>query len=132
MQSPRKLTPAEWEIMDAVWYLEGPVTVRAVLEQAYPSGEKAYTTVQTVLNTLKKKGMLTRKKTGMVNFYQPTFGRTDAVRQEMSTLVDRVFGGSIPAVASSLMSLDDLSREELDQIKALIALKEAELGGGGS
>ena len=40
-----------------------PATVRNVLERAYPNGEKAYTTVQTVMNTLQKKKLLRRKKT---------------------------------------------------------------------
>ena len=50
MSKTPRLTPAEWEIMTAVWRLDGPVSVRDVLESAYPNGEKAYTTVQTVMN----------------------------------------------------------------------------------
>jgi predicted transcriptional regulator len=127
-----KLTPAEWEIMNAVWDLEPPVSVREVLEHRYPRGEKAYTTVQTVMNTLEKKGLLSRRKTGLVNFYSATRSRDEATKAEMSTLVTRVFGGSIPELASALMSLDDLDLAEVEQIKALLARKESELKGGGS
>ena len=129
MPKTQKLTPAEWEIMTAVWDVGGPVTVRDVLERAYPNGEKAYTTVQTVMNTLQKKKLLRRKKTGLVNFYTPTRSKEEATRSEMASLVERVFGGSIPALANSLLSLDDLSLEEIERIRRLIDEKERELKG---
>ena len=69
MSKRPRLTHAEWEIMKVVWALEGPVSVRDVLEHAFPNGEKAYTTVQTVMNTLEKKKLLERHKTGLVYFY---------------------------------------------------------------
>lgn len=122
-----KLTPAEWRIMEAVWGLSGSPSVRDVLERAFPGGEKAYTTVQTIMNTLERKKLLRRKKVGMVNFYTPTRSRDDVVRSEMSSLVSRVFHGSIPAVANSLLSLDDIDLEEIREIKRLLNEKEMEL-----
>jgi len=130
MLKRNRLTPAEWEIMKAVWSLGEAVTVRAVLENAYPDGEKAYTTVQTIMNTLEKKKLLRREKTGMVNFYEPTRSREETVRSEMSTLVSRVFGGSIPALANSLLSLDELDLEQIEEIKKLLGEREQELRGG--
>jgi len=127
MPKKPELTPAEWEIMDAVWDLDGPVTVRDVLEQRYPDGAKAYTTVQTTMNILERKGMLKRRKTGLVNFYSPTRPREDVSGSETSSLVSRVFGGSIPALANSLLSLDDLGLAELEEIKQMLAEKEAQL-----
>ena len=132
MSGKPKLTPAEWEIMQAVWNLEGAVTVRDVLEHLYPDGEKAYTTVQTVMNTLVKKQLLSRDKIGLVGFYSPTRTRDEATRQETSRLVTRIFGGSIPAVANSLMSLDDVGLDDLAEIKRLIEEREDELKRGKS
>jgi predicted transcriptional regulator len=129
MSKQPKLTPAEWEIMTAVWELDRAASVREVLEHAFPDGEKAYTTVQTVLNTLEKKKLLRREKTGLVNFYSPTRSKEDVVKAEMSSLISRMFGGSIPALANSLLSLEDLSLEEIDRIKALLDRKEQELRG---
>jgi predicted transcriptional regulator len=129
MSKTPKLTPAEWEIMTAVWELGDRTTVRDVLERAFPNGEKAYTTVQTVMNTLQKKKLLRRRKVGLVNFYSPTQSKEEVTRSEMASLITRVFGGSIPALANSLLSLDDLSLEEIERIRALIDEKERELRG---
>jgi predicted transcriptional regulator len=127
-----RLTPAEWEIMEAVWDLGGTPSVRDVLEHAFRNGEKAYTTVQTVMNNLAKKGLLRCKKQGLVNFYRPTCSRAEAIRTEVSSMLRRVFKGSIPELADSLLSMDDLSIEEIEQIKKLLSEKEKQLRGDGS
>ena len=129
MASKPKLTPAEWDVMQTVWDLGEAVSVRDVLEHLYPEGQRAYTTVQTVMNILEKKNLLSRKKIGMVNFYQPTCTRESITRSEMHRLVDGVFSGSIPAVASTLMSLEDFDLDDLAQIRELLLQREEELKG---
>lgn len=127
MINGNKLTPAEWEIMDTIWNLGGSPSVRDVLEHAYPNGEKAYTTIQTLMNLLEKKGLLTRKKIGLVNFYTPVKQREDMLQQETKHLVSRVFRGSAPALANFLIAEEDLSLDDIKNIKALLKEKEAKL-----
>jgi BlaI family penicillinase repressor len=127
MAKSDKLTPAEWEIMDSIWALAGAPSVREVMEHAYPNGEKAYTTVQTLMNLLEKKGLLTRKKIGLVNFYKPTRAREEMVRKETRTLISRLFHDSAPALANFLIDQENLSLEDIGNIKKLLDKKEAEL-----
>ena len=127
MSKSAKLTPVEWEIMETIWKLGETPSVRDVLEYAFPNGEKAYTTVQTIMNTLEKKGLLERKKIGLVNFYSPTRSREQMVRSEMSVLVSRIFHGSMPALANYLINSENLSLEEIETIKKLLKKRENEL-----
>ncbi len=129
MTNAEKLTPVEWEIMETIWQLSGTPSVREVLEKAFPNGQKAYTTVQTIMNILEKKGLLKRKKQGLVNFYKPTRSREQMVKFEMSRLVSRMFKGSIPAFANYLINSDDITLNEIEKIKYLLDEKEAELKG---
>ena len=129
MPKQEKLTPVEWEIMETIWVLKGASSIRDVLEHAFPKGEKAYTTVQTIMNTLEKKGLLRRKKTGLVNFYRPARTRDQMIKAEMSSLLARIFDGSVPALANSLLALDGVKLEEIRRIKKLIEQKEQELRG---
>jgi len=122
-----KLTPAEWEIMDVIWQTGASPSVRDVLEHAYPEGEKAYTTVQTIMNTLVKKGLLKTKKIGLVNFYTPVKTRNEIVKGEMNSMVSRIFHGSVPALANYLIDSDDLSLEEIQKIKELLDKREQQL-----
>ena len=126
VMNKHKLTEAEWEVMETIWSLGGSPSVREVLERAYPKGEKAYTTVQTIMNNLVAKGFLRPKKVGLVNFYTPTLSREEAVRHEMSHLVAKAFRGSFAALAHYLINSDSLSRQEIAIIKELIAKKERE------
>jgi len=127
MINGNKLTPAEWEIMDAIWNLGGSPSVREVLEYAYPNGEKAYTTIQTLMNLLEKKGLFTRQKIGLVNFYTPTRQREDMLQTETQHLISRVFRGSAPALANFLIAEEDLSLDDISTIKQLLNQKEAKL-----
>jgi len=124
-----KLTPVEWEIMEAIWKLGGAPSIREVLGHAFPNGEKAYTTVQTVMNILVKKGLLESNKVGLVNFYSPAKSRDEMVRAEMTQIVSRVFHGSIPAVANYLINSEDIKIGEIQAIKKLLDEKESELKG---
>jgi predicted transcriptional regulator len=127
MSDKVKLTPVEWEIMEAIWELGGSPSVREVMDFAFPNNEKAYTTIQTIIKTLEKKGMLTSQKIGLVNFYQPRRSREEMVDSEMSRLVSRVFHGSIPAMANHLLRSGSLTLEEIEAMKTFLAEKEAEL-----
>ncbi|MGA1198394.1 MAG: BlaI/MecI/CopY family transcriptional regulator [Candidatus Latescibacterota bacterium] len=130
MGKKKRLAEAEWEVMDSVWDFDHQVTVREVHEFLYPNGEKAYTTVQTIMNILTEKGVLLRQKIGPVNVYSPALSREDAARDETQSLVARMFEGSFGALATYLVNSDTLSREELDELKSLIDERERDQGGG--
>lgn len=132
MSNRKKLSVVEWEIMEAIWHLGGAPSVREVLEYAYPDRRKAYTTVQTIMNNMENKGLLTRQKIGLVNFYTPVWSREEMVKEETGRLVSRVFNGSFPALVNHLINSDDLSLAEIEKIKALIEEKEALLKRGNS
>jgi predicted transcriptional regulator len=126
--NPRKrLTEAEWEIMEGVWALEnGQGSAREVHNRLYPDGRKAYPTVQTILNILTEKGFLRKEMIGQVNFYTPAVSRQDVGQQETHSLVSRVYGGSFGALASYLVDSGALSPEEMKRLKNLIQDKESE------
>jgi len=127
MAKNNKLTPVEWEIIDRIWELGGSPSIREVWENCFPNAEKAYTTVQTIMNTLEKKGLLERKKIGLVNFYKPIKSREEVVKSEMSNVLKKIFNGSLPALANYLINSENLSLEEIEKIKKLLHEKEIEL-----
>lgn len=129
MAKDKKLTPAEWELMEVIWDLGGAPSIREVLEKAFPNGEKAYTTVQTIMNILVKKGWLKTKKIGLVNFYQPIRSRDQVIQVETKSFVSQVFNGSVPALANYLLNSDAVGLNEIKEIKAMLAKKEAQLKG---
>ena len=114
---PKEISAAEWELIHAVWQAEEPVTVRQVLDQTYPNGEKAYTTVMTLMNILVDKGFLARSKQGRVNYYAPAIRREEVLRGSLANIAQRMFQGSWGAMASFLVHSMPLTPEELEDLK---------------
>ena len=123
-----KLTQVEWELMQSVWALGNQTTARDVHNHAFPNGEKAYTTVQTILNKLYEKGMLKRKKIGMVNYFSPARSRKEMLKEELSFFVRDLFNGSVPDMASFLIDSNNLSLKDIQNMKQFLNEKEKELG----
>ena len=130
MAKKRRLAEVESEVMDGVWQFSRQVTVRDVVNHLYPNGEKAYTTVQTIMNILTEKGVLYREKIGPVNVYRPVLSREDVAQSETRTLVSRMFQGSFGALATYLVDSGELSQKELDELRALIEEREKAKEGG--
>ena len=123
----KKCTPAEWQIMEVIWQKQ-TASVREVLQNLEDQGEKkAYTTIQTIMNILVKKGLLNAEKTGMVNYYTPTVKRKNMIRTETRTLLARIFKGSVPALTSFLIDSEDISLDDIERIKQTLAEKENKL-----
>ena len=128
MKKKHNLSALEWEIMEVIWRIGGVPSVRQVLETAYPNGEKAYTTVQTVMNNLENKGFLKKEKIGLVNFYKPLRGKEEIVSKETGNFVHKVFNGSFQALANYIIASDSLSDEEIADLRKMIDDYEKERG----
>ena len=112
-----QLTPLELEIMHVLWE-SGPANVQSV-QQNLPR-PLAYTTVQTMLNILQKKGKVKRTLQDRAYFYKPVVSRSQVVSQHMSDIVDRLFGGSAESLVMSLVETKHLTPKKLERLRQLI------------
>lgn len=120
------LTPLELEIMNVLWET-GPANVQSVqagIKSGIQSGTKgrelAYTTVQTMLNVLHRKGKVKRQLKERAYIYRPVFSRQKAVRQAVGEMLDRFFGGSADGLVLNLVETRHLTPERLAQIQKLV------------
>lgn len=111
------LTPLELEIMHVLWN-EGASNVQAV--QQHLERELAYTTVQTMLNILHRKGKVKRTLKDRAYFYQPVVSRSLVVGNHVSDLIERLFGGSAESLVMSLVETKHLTPKKLAQLQKLI------------
>ena len=118
-----RLTPLELEIMSVLWET-GPANVQTV-QQKLPR-ELAYTTVQTMLNILRRKGRVKRTLKDRAYFYRPAVTRGRVVRQAVSDLVERLFGGSAESLVMSLVETRHLDAEKLNRLNRLVKKSEEE------
>lgn len=122
-KEPQVLTPLELEIMQVLWQ-SGPSNVQAVQERL--GGNLAYTTVQTMLNVLHRKGKVKRTLSGRAFEYRAVLSKDKALSHAVGDLVDRMFGGSAEDLVMSLMKTDQIKPEQLVELSRKLANAEKE------
>ena len=111
------LTEAELEIMTVLWQLgEAPVTT--VMQKL--AGERAYTTVSTLVRILEQKGFVTSRKDGRAHLYSPATPKPEYEALSLRHLVQRVFGGDPSSLVRRLLSTDDVRPEDLEAIRHML------------
>ncbi len=122
-KTSEQLTPLELELMKVLWGLEQGATVQQVLERMPKERELAYTTVQTMLNVLHRKGRVERELRDRAYYYRPVLSRQLALTQMVGDLVDRVFGGSAENLVMNLLETRRLTPDKLAKLSDLIENK---------
>jgi predicted transcriptional regulator len=107
------LTKLELQIMQVVWKL-GTSSVKEVQEGL--EQKLAYTTVQTMLNILERKGKLKRKLRGRAYVYSATVTEAKASRHAVRDLVDRMFGGSTDELVMSLIKSRQIDPKRIAEL----------------
>ncbi|HEY9436130.1 MAG TPA: BlaI/MecI/CopY family transcriptional regulator [Blastocatellia bacterium] len=121
-----RLTPLELEIMKVLWET-GAANVQTVQQRL--ERELAYTTVQTMLNILHRKGKVKRALKDRAYFYRPAVSRSQVVKQAVNDLVEHLFGGSVENLVMSLVETKHLTPEKLTRLNKLLKESEEESDG---
>lgn len=120
-------TDAEFRVLDVLW-AGGPMSVRGVHDQIRRDSDVTYTTVLKILQNLLGKGLVHRDDSARSHVYEAAVERDWATRGFVADLADRVFDGSAAKLVMRALSDQTPSREELDEVRALLDRLEAEGG----
>ena len=107
--------------MDVLWEI-GPANVQTVQQKL--EGDRAYTTVQTMLNILHRKGKVKRTLKDRAYFYKPSVTREKVISKQVIDVVDRLFGGSAESLVMSLVETKHLTPEKLARLQKLVSKVE--------
>ena len=111
----------ELEVMKALWKV-GRGSVYDV--QKTIKGRRAYTTVQTMLNYLERKGVVGHEVEGRTFVYYARASRDKTLNDHLADLVERVFDGSVQSVLTGLGEAEGLSDDELSELKRLMSKED--------
>ena len=120
-----KLTASEWSVLSHLWE-EAPQTVMQLVSALADSVGWAKSTTITTLRRMEEKGLVRCEMIGKGKSYTPAVERELAVVMETRSFLDRVYQGSVGLMMSAMARRQELSREEIAQLKAI--LDEAEKG----
>jgi predicted transcriptional regulator len=114
------ITDAEWAVLQLLWE-RGPATVRQLTDVLYPdSGASEYATVHKLLERLEAKGFVSRDRGGGTYVFAAARGRDEVVGEQLEAFVEKLCGGSLQPLLSSLVRSRRLTAEELRELLALV------------
>lgn len=119
-RDPSKL---EMQVLGVLWQ-RGPSTVRDVLDALEDGKARAYTTILSVMQVMEKKGLVSHVSEGNTHVYSARISRKNVAGPLLRGLVTNLFGGSPVTALQHFLNENEVSREELAQIKELIESRE--------
>lgn len=110
--------------MDVIWRNEAPVTVHQVIE-GLEGSDVAYTTAITVIERLREKGWLTRKREGRAYRYSATHSEDEYTAQLMASALET----SSDRSAALLSFAGQLDADEAEELRRALS-RESQDGRG--
>jgi predicted transcriptional regulator len=104
--------------MSVLWEI-GPANAQTV-QKSLRGRDLAYTTVQTMLNVLHRKHKVKRRLKDRAYLYRPVFSRERAVKQAVTDMLNRFFGGSADSLVLNLIETHQLKPEQIARIQTLL------------
>lgn len=114
----KKLTRAEEQVMQILWRL-GKGYINDLLE-CFPLPKPAYNTVSTIVRILEKKGFIDHEADGKSYIYFPIVSKSDYTKHSMGQLLNGYFSNSYKQLVSFFAHDEELTINELEEMKRLI------------
>lgn len=120
--SPKRkpLGRVELEVLQFV-VENNPISVKEVAAHMAETSGQARTTILTVLERLRAKKYLKRKKISGINHYLPTVNKSDFFQELVGDFVDGVLQGSVSPFVAYLDQHSGLTDDECEQLKKLVS-----------
>jgi len=113
-----QLSKTEEQLMQHLWKLDNAF-MKDLLD-SYPEPKPATTTVATLLKRMIGKGFVDYKTYGKSREYYPLVKKEDYFSKHVNGLIKTFFNDSASQFASFFTRKTDLTKEELEALKAII------------
>lgn len=125
-----KISEAEWSIMKVLWdgceNSERGMTLGEIVARLSETSDWSNTTIRTLIIRLSEKGAVAIDKTTGVYKYTPNTSKSDCVRSEVNSFIDRVFAGSAYNLMASLVKEGKFTDKERQEIIRILGEIEEE------
>ncbi|MCI8417867.1 MAG: BlaI/MecI/CopY family transcriptional regulator [Lachnospiraceae bacterium] len=121
------LSDGEWKIMQLLWQQE-PWTITKLTAALQQETDWSKHTVITMLNRMVKKGAVRYEEGTRAKLYYSQVKREETAAQETRGFLDKVYAGSLSLMVHAMVSQRHVSREELEEIQAILKKAEEEEG----
>ncbi len=117
------ISEAEHQVMKIIWK-DNPVMASEIINVLTKTTDWKPKTIKTLINRLLKKGAIGFEKSGREYNYYPLIEEADFVKTESRMFVKRLFGGSMKPLLVSMVENEDLTLEDIDELRKYIMEKK--------
>lgn len=122
MTSMPKISESEWLVMKEIWG-DSPITANDIVGALSDKTTWSPKTIKTLLTRLVKKGAVGYEAEGREYHYYPLIEEAVLVKEESRSFLKRVFGGTIKPMLATLVESEDLSAEDIEELKRILEKK---------
>ena len=126
MAKEPRIPELELKILQRLWDLGDSASVHEVLENWSEPDTPGYTTILKKLQIMEKKGLVRHKKAGRAYTYIARVSRSKVSRNRVNRLLHGLFGGNRVEFVNTFFNEEDLSLDEIRQVKEIIERREQE------
>lgn len=119
MKSMPKISESEWLVMKEIWG-KNPITANDVVDALSDTSTWSPKTIKTLLTRLVKKGAVGFEAEGREYHYYPIVEEAALIKEESRSFLKRVFGGTIKPMLATLVESEDLSAEDIEELKRIL------------
>lgn len=118
------LTPLELKVMNVLWRINKGF-VKDIIEHGNWDDDKVpkYNTISTIVRILVKKEYVGHKAYGRSHEYFPIISKMEYQTRFLKNAINNVFSGSMTSLLSTLVSDNEVSQKDIDDLKRLMEEK---------
>lgn len=113
----KKISDAELEILEVLWAAGEALNANEIRTRLNEKKDWERTTVLTLIRRLLDKDVIGQEKRE-VYYYAPCVERSDYVKGETKSFLNKFFKGNAKNLAAALIEDEDLSREDIEELRA--------------
>ena len=114
-----RLTDSEWKIANCLWEKKS-MTIAEITDELSESTGWTRFTVITLLKRMLEKGAVSFVQEGRTKIFSPAIDKTESEKEEVESLLDKVYNGNAGLLISSLICSDRLTEEQMEEIRKMI------------
>lgn len=123
MKQLPQISNTEWQVMKILW-ASAPLTANDVIQSMEGITTWKPKTVKTLLGRLVKKNALAFNKDGRAYVYYPLVTENECIKAESQSFLEKVFSGSLNGMFANFLEEQELSREEIAELKRILDQKQ--------
>lgn len=123
MKEVPQISNSELIIMKVLWE-NSPATANDIMNYLSKTTDWKPTTIKTLLSRLAKKKVISFEEENRTYYYYPLVKENEYVKTENKSFLKRVYGGALKVMIANFLETEELSDEDIDELKSILNEKK--------